>query len=432
MELIVSGPARDLKGSLRPPGDKSITHRALLFASLAHGPSRLRGFLRSGVTQAMLDCLTALGVEAEALGSDDLLVLGRDWRSPAAPLDCRNSGATMRMLLGALAGRPLEATLQGSERLHRRPMGRVVEPLRLMGARICGQGDGDQPPLQVRGTQLHGITYRLPVASAQVKTALLLAGLHAEGSTTLWEPAQSRDHTERMLQSLGVSLAQQNGRITLNPGHEHEPLPPFTLTIPGDFSSAAFTLAAGAVVPGARLEMLGVGVNPTRTGLLEAMEAMGAVVQVEGEHLEGGEPVANLKVRSGEMRAVEIGGAQVVRMIDEFPVFAVIATQAQGESVVRDAQELRLKESDRIAALVSELRKMGAAIEEHPDGFVVSGPTELQGAAVDSHGDHRLAMALTVAGLIARGETLIGGAECITESYPGFAETLVSLGASIR
>ncbi len=430
MNLKISGQTHSLRGEVRLPGDKSLSHRALLLGGLAHGATRLQGFLLAGVTKAMLDCLCALGVDAEFFGPDDLLILGSPWRSPTKILDCRNSGSTMRMLLGALAPQPIRATLDGTPRLRKRPMGRVVEPLRRMGAEIVTASDDGQPPLTVRGQTLHGIEYNLPVASAQVKTAILLAALSADSPTTLHEPTTSRDHTERLLQSLGVSVAVSNGKIKLTP--DSTSLPGFKLAIPGDISSAAFLLTAALLVPGSRVTINSVGVNPTRTGLLDALQAMGGQIQFVDRHQAGGEPEASLDVTASGLHAVQISGGQVVRMIDEFPIFAVAATQAKGETVVHDAAELRLKESDRITALASELRKMGARIEEYPDGFAVEGPTHLHASVVESHNDHRLAMALAVAGLIAEGVTQIQGAECIEESFPGFAQSLIALGAELR
>jgi 3-phosphoshikimate 1-carboxyvinyltransferase len=429
MELRISGPCPALRGEHRPPGDKSVSHRALLLASFADGPSRLLGFLRAGVTEAMLDCMRALGADVEFISHDDLLVIGRPWSAPSKPLNCRNSGATMRMLLGALAPQPICTTLDGSSRLRQRPMGRVVEPLLAMGADIRAQGAGHQPPLVVHGGRLHGIDYRLPVPSAQVKTAILFAALSAEGRTRLQEPGPSRDHTERILQSQGVAIRFGNLQVDLNPDERR--LPAFTLRIPGDFSSASFPMAASLAIPESAIRIRGVGINPTRTGLLDTFQEMGADIQLSERRQEGREPVADMHIRGGGLRAVDISGDRVVRMIDEFPIFAVAATQAKGESTVRDALELRHKESDRIAALVEELRKMGAQIEERPDGFAVAGPTRLRAARLKSHGDHRLAMALTVAGLLAQGQTTIAGAECIHESFPSFLESLASLGAQI-
>ncbi|MDX1600403.1 MAG: 3-phosphoshikimate 1-carboxyvinyltransferase [Anaerolineales bacterium] len=429
MRLRVTGPASSPRGAISVPGDKSISHRGLLLAALASGPSRIRGLLRSGVTSSMLEALQQLGVDAAFVREDDLVVLGRDWRQPDVALDCGRSATTLRLLLGALAAQPLQVTLSGEPQLRRRPMGRVVEPLRRMGAHIQGANGGSQPPLQVKGSQLSGIEYHMDVASAQVKSALILAGLRAEGRTTIYEPGPARDHTERLLRSLGVPLRVSNGTIEVS--RLDGPLPSFQLHVPGDLSSAAFPLVAAAAIPGGALHVKDVGLNPRRTGLLDALREMGARVDLEATRLEQGEPVGDVRVEAADLRAVRVAGDQVVRMIDEIPVLAVAMTQAQGESVVADAEELRVKESDRIGALAAELRKMGAEIETRPDGFCIRGPVRLLGAEVSSHGDHRLAMSLVVAGLLAEGETVIDGAEVIDESYPGFLDGLRTVGVEI-
>jgi 3-phosphoshikimate 1-carboxyvinyltransferase len=430
MRLTISGTTKPLQGNPQLPGDKSISHRALLFASMAEGASRIRNFLHAGVTEVMINSLAALGIETEYLNKNDLLVLGRSWQAPGQPLDCGNSGTTMRLMLGALASRPFQSTLDGTERLRQRPMARVVEPLIQMGAQITSPSNTHLAPLTITGGPLHGIEYTLPVASAQVKTALLLAAMAAEGPTTLQEPGPSRDHTERMLISMGVSLQKQGNRILLEP--EKNSLPALSTTIPGDISAAAFLITAALVVPGSKLILEQVGVNPTRTGLLDVLKRMGARIQSGPAALINGEPVSNLEIRSSRLKAADISGNDVVRMIDEFPIFAVAATQADGTTTIREAQELRVKESDRISALVRELRKMGADIEEHPDGFDVSGPTRLKGAVVQSHKDHRLAMALCVAGLIAEGETIVEGADSIEQSFPAFPAVLAEIGANLK
>lgn len=405
------------------PGDKSISHRALLHAALSPGDSHIRNCLRAGVTEAMIGCLRQLGVAVEE-ESGALHITGGAWRPPAAPLDCRNSGATIRMLLGALAGQPFTLTLTGTPRLQQRPMGRVARPLRLMGAQI----EGDHAPLTVSGGRLRGIEYTSEVASAQVKAAVLLAALQAEGPTTLHQPGPARDHSERMLRALGVNVQSTGHSVTLAPGGA---LPPTDLTVPGDFSSAAFLMAAAAIVPGSEVRLPAVGLNPTRTGLLDALREMGADISVENRSEVGGEPVGDLVVRHAALRATEIAGERVVRMIDEFPAFAVVATQATGRTVVHDAAELRVKESDRIAAVAAELRRLGATVEEFPDGFAIAGPQQLRGATVDSHGDHRLAMALAVAGLVADPMTVVENAGAVDESFPDFVGVLSSLGAPV-
>lgn len=411
------------------PGDKSITHRALLLAAMASGTSRLHGPLQAGVIEAMRSCLEAMGVEVESLNQHAWIVRSRAWQSPTVSLDCRSSGATMRLLAGALAGSEVRATLLGTERLAQRPMNRVVDPLRRMGARIAGANGSDRPPLRITGTRLHGIEFELPVASAQVKTAILLAGLHAQGTTILHEPVATRDHTERLLRQLGVSVSLSGRRLCLEP--LEGPLPPFELSIPGDFSSAAFLLAAALLTPGSELTLSRVGLNPLRTGLLEALGAMGGAIEIDGARLADGEPAGDLTARSSELHGIEIDGEKLVAMIDEVPILAVVATQCHGETRVRGAAELRLKESDRLSAMTAELRKLGAHLEEHPDGITIHGPTRLHGAAVSAHGDHRVAMALAIAGVVADGETVISGAEVIGESYPGFAAALCSTGIEL-
>jgi 3-phosphoshikimate 1-carboxyvinyltransferase len=419
-------PAEQLQGVTSMPGDKSISHRALMHAALAQGTSRIQNFLNAGVTEAMMRCVRDLGVSLEIQEDDALIVHGRQLRTPAANLECGNSGATIRMLMGALVGqRDLVVTLDGSAGLRRRPMKRVAEPLRLMGAEL-----GDTPPLSIRGKALHGIEYSMPVASAQVKAAILLAALQADGPTTIHEPGPSRDHSERLLRSLGVSVVNDNNTVTLTP--PAKPLAAFVATVPGDISSAAFVFAAAALVPNSEVTVTNVGVNDTRTGFLDALVAMGGDVTVANVREVNGEPMADITVKSSELRGITVDGDLVVRMIDEFPIFAVLATQAQGETVVREAEELRVKESDRIGSLASELRKLGVQIEERPDGFVIVGPTRLHGATVDSHGDHRLAMSLAVAGLIAEGETTVTHAEAYRESFPNFVELMNGLGGTIH
>jgi 3-phosphoshikimate 1-carboxyvinyltransferase len=425
-------PAGQLQGITSMPGDKSISHRALLHAALAQGTSRIENFLHAGVTEAMMRCVRDLGVgiEVEPPGgsttSGRLIVHGGHLRSPAANLDCGNSGATIRMLMGALAGqRDLVVTLDGSTGLRRRPMKRVAEPLRLMGAEL-----GDTPPLSIQGRSLHGIEYTMPVASAQVKAAILFAALQADGPTIIHEPGPSRDHSERLLRSLGVSVVNEHNTVTLTP--PEQPLAAFEATVPGDISSAAFVFAAAALVPKSEVTVANVGVNDTRTGILDALVAMGGDVTISNVREVNDEPIADITVKSSELRGITVDGDLVVRMIDEFPIFAVLATQAQGETIVREAEELRVKESDRIESLASELRKLGVPIEERPDGFVIGGPTRLQGAVVDSHGDHRLAMSLAVAGLIADGETTVTRAEAYRESFPNFVELMGGLGGAVH
>ena len=437
-ELLIH-PGAALHGQVRVPGDKSISHRVLLLAALAQGDSHVRGFLSSGDCQATVCCLRALGIAVDETDATTLTVHGRGLhglRPPSTPLDCQRSGTTMRMLSGIMAGQAFTSVLTGDAQLRRRPMERVAEPLRLMGAHV--ETTDGHAPLTVRGSHLHGIDYHLPVASAQVKSALLLAGLYADGSTVLHEPGPARDHTERMLRAMIVPrvipgatagpLTRSGSAWALDPA-QVDHLRPLDIVVPGDFSSAAFLLVAGALVPGSEVTVSGVGINPTRTGLLDVLRDMGARIDVQNESEQGGESVADLVVRPGALHSAQVRGDRVVRMIDEFPILAVAATQAQGPTIVHDAAELRVKETDRIATVVTELRKLGAQIEPYEDGFAVSGPTSLRGTVVESHGDHRLAMALAVAGLVAEGETTVRDTEWIADSFPGFEELLGSLRA---
>ena len=430
MEQRVVRPA-SLRGTVMVPGDKSISHRAAIFNALAAGAATIDNFLDSEDCRATLDCLKALGVdwrwEPVESGRPRLHVEGRGLhglREAEDVLNAGNSGTTMRLLAGALAGQPFLSILTGDASLRRRPMDRVVEPLRAMGAQVTGRGGDTYPPLAIRGGPLRGIHYRLPVASAQVKSALLLAGLYADGDTTIEEPAPTRDHSERMLSAAGVSLAREAAAVRLTPPPQGGELSPLDMTVPGDVSAASFWMVAAALHPDAEVHLPGVGVNPTRAGLIEVLREMGADVEVAEERLQGGEPVADVTVRSSRLSPVEVGGDLVPRLIDEVPALAVAAALTPGRTVIRDAAELRVKESDRIATTCRELARLGARIEELPDGLVIEGVSGLRGAHCSSHGDHRLAMALAAAGLLAEGETVIEGAEAAAVSYPGFWDDL--------
>lgn len=338
---------------------------------------------------------------------------------PAGILDCGNSGTTMRLLSGLLAGQRFLSLMSGDHSLNRRPMRRVIEPLTAMGAEIWGRAGGFYPPLAIKGSEnLKGITYRMPVASAQVKSALLLAGLYAGGPTRIIEPEKSRDHTERMLQAMGADIEVQGLEITLKPGKE---LTPQEFLVPGDISSAAFFLVAALIVPGSEIMIRDVGINPTRAGLIEVLEAMGARISIENQRVVGGEPIGDIVAGYSHLRGTMVGGDIIPRLIDEIPILAVAMALAEGESVVRDAGELRVKESDRIKAICCELGKMGAGIEELEDGFVIQGcPEGLRGAAVDSQGDHRIAMSAAIAALKADGDTIVDNSEVVDISFPEF------------
>jgi 3-phosphoshikimate 1-carboxyvinyltransferase len=430
---------RPLCGEVWLPGDKSISHRAALFAALADGQSRCEHFLSSGVTEVLLNALTELGV-AWAMEEDCLVVEGggwRAWRTPSAPLYCGNSATTLRLLAGALAAGGVEALLDGSDSLRRRPMERIILPLRTMGVNIQA-APGGFAPLQMAarpaGRKLAAGEHVLSVASAQVKTCLVLAALAADGQTTIREPSLSRDHSERMLRSMGVAIEQSATsqgaelRITLPLGA----LTPLHVTIPGDFSAAAFLIVAATLAPGSDVLIRGVGLNPTRTGLLQALREMGTDLEVSNLRETSGEPVGDLRVRAARLTGGQVSGAQVVDMIDEFPVFAIAAAGAHGTTVVRDALELRAKESDRITELVIRLRALGVEVEENLDGFVIHGQGCIPGGVrLPPSGDHRLAMAMGVAGLAAQAYIEVEQAEIMRESFPAFAEVVRSLGGSV-
>ena len=411
---------RALRGEVQAPGDKSITHRAFILNAMAQDRAHIRNFCRGDDCLATLQCLRALGVEMVEEGPGrSLLINGRGvvgFVQPATPLDAENSGTTMRLLAGLLAGQPFQTTITGDDSLRSRPMGRLIEPLRLMGADIRGVNGGSVAPLFIQGGGLHGISYRMPVASAQLKSALLIAGLLAEGETVVEEPAPSRDHTERMLRAMGASVRTEESRVYIEPG----PLAAVDVDVPGDLSSAAYWLVAGALHPDAEVVVRGVGVNPSRTGVLDVLQEMGASISAENPRFEGGEPVADLRVRSSRLKGVTIEGALIPRVIDELPLLALAGALAEGVTEIRDAAELRVKESDRIATTAAELARLGARVRELPDGMVVQGGAGLRGATCSSHGDHRLAMVLAVAGLLAGGETVVEGAEAVGVSYPEF------------
>ena len=431
-------PGKPLRGSYKPHGDKSLAHRAALLAAVAQGESTIDNFLVAGVTQAMLRALTALGVALE-LGDDQLVVrgLGIDGLTPPAEaIDCGNSATTLRLLAGGLAAAGVRATLDGSHGLRRRPMGRIIEPLRMMGVPVISEDNRAPLGLGAGHMPLQALTYRLQVASAQVKSCLLLAGLAAGGVTTLDEPGPSRDHTERMLRNLGFQVSSEEimiedvalYRTRLEPPRRLA-IPALKLSLPGDISAAAFLIVAALITPGSEVLIREVGLNPTRTGLLDALQAMGADIQVEAAGERHGEPLGDLSVRHSTLCGTEVSGETVVRMIDEFPAFAVAAAFAQGETVVRQAEELRHKESDRIKALCQELRALGGEVVETPDGFIINGKGGLKGGAVEAHGDHRLAMALAVAGLATEEAVAVDGAEAYYESFPDFPQALQLLGA---
>lgn len=412
-------PAKRLSGSIQVPGDKSISHRAAMLGAIARGTTEITWFLSAADCLSTLSCLRDLGVEItpESEGHVTVRGSGAILAQPATALDAGNSGTTARLLSGILAAQPFASEITGDESLRIRPMERVAEPLRRMGAIVETQNG--RLPLRVRGGELHGITYSPPAPSAQVKSAILLAGLYADGDTTVVEGVPTRDHTERMLEAFGASVGVHSGGVSVR----RSALYAADIIVPGDMSSAAFFLAGAAAIPGSEVTVTEVGLNPTRTEVLDVLRAMGAEVSVQQEDNWSGEPVGRVTVRGGDLRGTSISGALTARVIDELPVLCVIATAAEGRTEIRDAAELRVKESDRIGALAEALRALGGEVEERPDGLTVYG-SPLRGGRVDSRGDHRLAMALSVAGLLASGPVVVDGSEAVEVSFPGFFKAL--------
>lgn len=436
MDKLVINPVSHIKGEIHLPGDKSISHRAVMLGSIAEGKTIAINFLEGEDCLATINCFKKMGVNIELkkdkkYGSH-LYVKGaglNGLKDPKSVLDVGNSGTTMRIMLGILAGQAFEIKINGDMSIQRRPMARVSEPLKQMGAKILGRQNGNFAPLTISGGNLKPIEYKLPIASAQVKSAILLAGLYAKGTTAVIEEVVSRDHTERMLGLYKASVKRNNGRIEIEGGLKL--IAPEIFYIPGDISSAAYFMVAAALVEDSELLVKEVGVNPTRNGIVEVMRRMGVDIKVLDEELMFEEPKANLLVKAskGKLKAVEISGELIPRLIDEIPVIAVLATQAEGETVIKDAAELRVKESDRIATLSAELRNMGADIKETDDGMAIKGPVQLKGAHVKSHGDHRIAMALAVAAMIAEGQSVVDDAACIQTSFPQFENILKSISA---
>jgi 3-phosphoshikimate 1-carboxyvinyltransferase len=430
-ETTTIKPCASLYGEVLPPGDKSISHRAVILNSLAQGKAEIDNFAPGADCLATVRCLRALGVRIDRRGSRDSPALSisgtgdRGLTEPGNVLNAGNSGTTMRLLGGLLAGQPFLSVITGDASLRNRPMDRLIMPLRLMNAEVSGRGRDSFAPLAIRGRKLRGIDFTLPVPSAQIKSAVLLAGLYADGNTIVHQTIPCRDHTERMLKEMGAGLQIRDNSISMLP--PSSPLVCTSFHVPGDISSAAYFLVAGAIHPNARITIRNCGINPTRTGILDILVAMGARLKVENERLEAGEPLADIVIESSVLKGTEIGGDIIPRLIDEIPVLAVAGCLATGKTIIRDATELTVKESDRIATVVGELSRLGARIEPLPDGMIIYGGTRLSGAEVDSHFDHRLAMSLAVAGLIARGRTTIRHTQAAHVSYPAFFDTLASL-----
>ena len=426
MELVLEK-INKLKGNIFVPGDKSISHRSLILGSIAQGETRIYNFLNSLDCLKTLECMQVLGAEIELGKDNSVKIKGKGLyglQEPKNILDVGNSGTTIRLLTGLLSGQDFYSVLCGDVSIRKRPMRRVVEPLRLMGADIWGRKDGQFAPLSVRGNKLNPLHYTLPVASAQVKTALLLAGLYTTGETVIKEPLPTRDHTEKMLEIMRADLEISPPEIKVMGGKE---LRGTDIFIPGDISSAAYFIAAASILRNSQITIKQVGINPTRTGIIGILNKMEAKIDTSNYQIESNEPQADLMIEYSKLKGVEIKKENVPFLIDELPLIAVVATQAQGKTVVGGAKELRVKETDRIKAIVSELKKMGADIKEKEDGFSVNGPTRLQGAVCESYNDHRIAMSLAVAALLAEGKTVIKNSECIDISFPSFEKTLQNL-----
>lgn len=424
MNLLVK-PARSLHGTVSVPGDKSVSHRAVMLGALAEGDTIIENFLPGEDCRATVACFQKLGVEITWTGQNSLRVQGNGLdglREPEDVLDAGNSGTTLRLLLGIIAAQPFFSVLNGDASLRRRPMVRVVDPLILMGARIEGRQGGNLAPLAVRGGGLKSLHYTSAVASAQVKSAILLAGLYADGVTGVTEPHRSRDHTERMLKYFGAKMDVSGTTVQLA-GRPR--LLGKRVDVPGDLSSAAFLMVAAASLPGSDLTLTRVGINPTRSGIIDALTDMGASIELLNPREEDGEPVAEIRIRYTErLKGIVVGGEIIPRLIDEIPALAVAAALAGGRTEIRDAAELRVKESNRIFSVAEMLASFGATVEELPDGLLIKGRQSLRGCACQSHGDHRIALAGAVAGLLAEGETTVLGAECIDVSFPGFTGVL--------
>lgn len=410
---------RSLQGELKVPGDKSISHRAIMLGSIAEGTTTIDGFLLGDDCLNTIKCFQKLGVSIQQ-NERHVTIKGRGLsklQEPEEVLNVGNSGTTIRLLLGLLAGRPFHSIILGDESIAKRPMDRVAIPLRKMGASIDGRNEGSYPPISIRGGHLQGIEYESPVASAQVKSAILLAGLQAEGITTVIEPTMSRDHTERMLTAFGVDVIRNGtsislrGQQTLKATHVH---------VPADISSAAFFIVASLITKKSEILLKDVGINPTRSGIIDALLEMGANITITNERMFNDEPVADLHVTSSQLKNIEISGKLIPRLIDEIPILALAATQAEGEMIIKDAEELKVKETNRIDAVVSQLKKLGATIESTEDGMKITGKTKLQGGVVRSLGDHRIGMMLAIASLVSEKETIINDEECIQISYPNF------------
>lgn len=418
-------PINNINTEITVPGDKSISHRAVMFGSLAKGDTEITGFLTGDDCMSTISCFRKLGVDIDIDG-EHIIVHGKGLHGLSAPkevLDVGNSGTTIRLISGILAAQPFDTVLNGDASIQKRPMKRVILPLTEMGADIESTNNG-YAPLTIHGKKLHSIEYTMPVASAQVKSSILLASLFAKGETVINEPVASRDHTEIMLNYFGANITNTDGKIVSKPVDELYAKP---VEVPGDISSAAFFMVAGLIVPNSHIIIRNVGINPTRTGIIDALKAMGGDISILNERTAGGEAVADIEVKTSQLKATTLSGDIIPRMIDEIPVFAVAALHAEGTTTVKDAQELKVKESNRIATMSEELKKMGANITETEDGMIIPGNQPLKGAVTESHLDHRVAMSIAIAALTAEGSTTINNADCVAISFPDFYKILDSL-----
>lgn len=429
MQLEIT-PVKGLNGEITVPADKSISHRAVMIAGLCEGRSKIENFLMSEDCLRTVECFASLGIEIEKFHDgemDCLYVKGKGVRGLSSPNDILyvgNSGTTIRLILGILSGQEFLSTITGDESIKKRPMLRVVEPLRQMGATIHGREGGNFAPIEIKGSRLNPIEYSLPVASAQAKSCLMLAGLFAEGMTRITEPSASRDHTERMFEHFGIEFSKSENTVSVFMCDKIEPT---VISIPGDISSAAFFMVAGTIIPNSKITIKNVGLNPTRTGIIDVLHRMGANIEIENETMISKEPRGDITVRSSNLKGIELSGTIIPRIIDELPIIAVAASVAQGETVISDAKELRVKESDRIKTISTELKRLGAKIKEKDDGMIINGGTSFKGAVCESYGDHRVAMSLAIAGLMSKGGVTIGDAQCIETSFPGFEALLQKL-----
>lgn len=410
-------------GQIKVPGDKSISHRAVMLGSLANGVTEISGFLKGADCLSTIDCFRKMGIDIDING-ENVTVHGnglRGLKKPDEMLYTGNSGTTTRLLCGILAGQNFDTSITGDASIQKRPMGRVVKPLSMMGAKI----ENEYCPLYITGTKLHGIDYKMPVASAQVKTAIILAGLYADGETVIHEIEKSRDHTELMLSAMGADLTVDNLDITVKPTND---LTAFNVDVPGDISSAAFFLVLGAIMPNSQITVTNVGINPTRTGIIDVLKDMGADITLENVHTSAGETVADITVRSSSLKGTTVGGDIIPRLIDELPIIAVAAVFADGQTVIKDAQELKVKETNRIRAIVDEFNKCGIDITETDDGMIINGGKSIHGADFKTYGDHRMAMSLTVLAQLADGESTLDDSDCACVSYPTFFDDFYKLG----